>query len=329
MTPLFSIIVPVYNVAAELERAVNSVIGQTFKEWELILVDDGSTDGSSAICDMLAASDDRIKVVHKVNEGVVSARQRGFKESTGNWIQFLDGDDQLSLDCLEGVANVAAEAKVEMVQFGHQVVGLDGVVHDHYPRCTGIRSFDWVLQNSGKSPLEFLGMCIGDKCYRRDLVEKVFNEIGDVRISHSEDGLFAFAAFLRVNDMYLINRCYYRYILRQGSAVHKINLNIVKDKQLFMDRIELLARQSGRIKESQIRRIVEFHVYQACCSIFMMLYRNKANKNDVSTVLGALNRSGFLRLENREWNSYKRRLMKFLLKHQALCAIALRMRFFI
>lgn len=94
--PLISVIIPVYNAELTLERCVNSVLEQQFKDFELILIDDGSTDQSPHICDTLSASDDRVKVIHKPNGGVSSARNVGLKHAEGTWITFIDADDGIS-----------------------------------------------------------------------------------------------------------------------------------------------------------------------------------------------------------------------------------------
>ena len=90
MNPFFSVIIPVYNVEPELRRAVKSVQVQGFTDWEIVLIDDGSTDGSGELCDELAKADSRIRVLHQANAGVVAARQNGFLSSSGQWILFLD-----------------------------------------------------------------------------------------------------------------------------------------------------------------------------------------------------------------------------------------------
>ena len=98
---LVSIIVPVYNVEQYLREAIDSVCEQTYPDWELILVDDGSTDGSGKICDAYAKKDPRIRIYHTVNRGVSCARNLGIENACGNWITFLDSDDYLNKDCLE------------------------------------------------------------------------------------------------------------------------------------------------------------------------------------------------------------------------------------
>lgn len=93
MKPFYSIIIPVYNIVSYLRECLDSVLAQTFTDWEAICVDDGSTDGSSAILDEYAAKDSRFRVIHQPNIGVGSARNRGLDEVRGEWICFLDGDD--------------------------------------------------------------------------------------------------------------------------------------------------------------------------------------------------------------------------------------------
>lgn len=95
-----SIVVPVYNAEKYLELSIDSVLSQSYQAWELILVDDGSNDGSGAICEKYASEDPRIKVYHTVNQGVTAARSYGVEESAGEWICFLDADDTLANDAL-------------------------------------------------------------------------------------------------------------------------------------------------------------------------------------------------------------------------------------
>ena len=101
MTPYFSIIIPVYNVAPYLRECLDSVLAQTFTDWEAICVDDGSTDGSGVILDEYAAKDKRFRVIHQPNAGVSAARNMALDVAKGEWFLFLDGDDILREDSLE------------------------------------------------------------------------------------------------------------------------------------------------------------------------------------------------------------------------------------
>ena len=93
--PLISIVIPVYNVEQYLGECVDSVIAQTYREWEIILIDDGSTDSSGSICDGYAKKDDRVRVVHQTNGGVSSARNAGIEAANGEYLMFVDSDDTI------------------------------------------------------------------------------------------------------------------------------------------------------------------------------------------------------------------------------------------
>ena len=96
-----SVIIPIYNASSTLEKCLNSIINQTYKNLEIILVDDGSTDSSGKICDKFAKNDDRIKVIHKKNEGLGKTRNVGILESTGDYLFFVDSDDFIDLNTIE------------------------------------------------------------------------------------------------------------------------------------------------------------------------------------------------------------------------------------
>lgn len=117
--PLVSVIVPAYNAEKYLPAAIESVLRQTYSGWELILVDDGSTDSTPAICDKAVADDPRVRVVHKPNGGFSSARNAGVSVSTGKYLAFLDSDDMLAPTFMEIMVNVAVQEKVEIVASDH------------------------------------------------------------------------------------------------------------------------------------------------------------------------------------------------------------------
>lgn len=114
---LVSIIIPVYNVEKYLERCLDSIINQTYKNLEIIVVDDGSLDKSSDICDKYANIDNRIKVIHKKNGGLASARNAGMKVATGEFILFVDSDDWIILKAVEELLDIAIYNNVDFVRF--------------------------------------------------------------------------------------------------------------------------------------------------------------------------------------------------------------------
>lgn len=113
--PVISVVVPVYNQEKYLEKCINSLIGQTYAELEIILVDDGSTDKSGAICDAYAKKDTRIRVIHKENGGLSDARNRGIDIATGEYIAFVDSDDYVAFHMYEKMYQELVEKQVDMV----------------------------------------------------------------------------------------------------------------------------------------------------------------------------------------------------------------------
>ena len=114
MNDLISVIVPVYNVERYLEKCIASICGQTFRDMEIILVDDGSTDHSGAICDEWAGKDSRIRVIHKENGGLSDARNAGIEIAAGQWLMFIDSDDTITADTAEQLYLAAAEHSCEI-----------------------------------------------------------------------------------------------------------------------------------------------------------------------------------------------------------------------
>lgn len=119
--PLISVIMPVYNSAEFLHLAVDSVKNQTMEDWELLLIDDGSSDESGKLCDAYAEEDPRIRVFHQENSGITKTRNRGIKESRGKYITFIDNDDEYLPDILERTCSLAEQYEADIVKFGYHV----------------------------------------------------------------------------------------------------------------------------------------------------------------------------------------------------------------
>ena len=126
MKPIVTVVLPVYNVERYLHRCVASVVGQTWKELEILLVDDGSTGGCRAKCDAWAGKDPRIRVIHKRNEGLGMARNTGIENAAGEYICFFDSDDYIAPDTIETALETARQQEAEVVVFGFTSVKCDG-----------------------------------------------------------------------------------------------------------------------------------------------------------------------------------------------------------
>ena len=191
-----SVIVPVYNAEEYLEACVSSILAQTYKDFELILVDDGSTDGSGAICDEYAQKDSRVRVFHKANGGVSSARNLGLQEALGAFIMFADSDDIVDSTWVEKLKTALTSNESDLAVCGYVVRKvLSGaetkLVYDrgncYIKEKAQILEF-WTafLENRNHMVLS-----LWNKIFRKDIIDT--NNIRfDESLSHSEDALFIF-----------------------------------------------------------------------------------------------------------------------------------------
>ena len=215
---MVSVIVPVYNAEAALERNVNSILNQEYRDLELILVDDGSKDGSPAICDAFAAADPRVHVIHKPNGGVSAARNDGLKVATGTYIQFLDADDWIPEDSTKLLVRTAEEKDADLV-----VGEFYRVVGENISRKGSIES-DRVLNRREYaefmklSPADYYYGVIWNKLYRRSIIEEYDIQM-DPDVSFCEDFIFNLEYVLHCDRIAPLLAPVYYYVKTEGSLV--------------------------------------------------------------------------------------------------------------
>ncbi|SET25484.1 Glycosyltransferase involved in cell wall bisynthesis [Pseudobutyrivibrio sp. C4] len=226
--PLLSIIIPVYNTASTLRRCFESVCKQTYKNLEIILIDDGSTDGADKIVDQYAKKDVRIKTVHQQNAGESVARNIGLRQVTGEYFTFVDCDDWLELDMYEKMMLVAVQDDVDIVA------------------CSWYKDYDEnseEITNKGKVTTEIFNReqllmyiyqrdqyrgftYMWNKIYRRSLMYDEKGEIIDFPENLAIGGDVVYLARMALNacSAKYINRAYYHYYQRMDSGCHSNNL---------------------------------------------------------------------------------------------------------
>ncbi len=297
MTPFLSIIVPVYNCAQYLEECVESILAQKFADFECILVDDGSKDESGAMCDSYQQKDNRIRVIHKQNGGLVSARKAGIEEARGTFIGYVDADDfiypEMYADMCEKAQNGDADVVIcDIITYVNGEVikpaksylwnGLyekEQLIREIYPRMLYAGDyFEFGLHPS---------LC--DKIIRKDILYSHQMKV-DEQIKIGEDAVCSYFCLLDAEKVWVLQDAYYYYRMNENSMTHKKDVTRVEktllELEFFWKRIkefhaEVLKEQfcyytaymltniiydNLRLKEYKTRKTEIYQEYEAMCN---------------------------------------------------------------
>ncbi len=214
----FSVVVPIYNVERYLEKSIDCLISGSFNNLEILLVNDGSTDRSGEICDRYAKQDSRIKVFHQQNQGPSGARNTAIKNATGDYLVFLDSDDNFAGDCLVEISNILVEHPVEVVVNYVKAIFYDtGKVFYH--RDSNLDKNEINGKTGDSVVAEFrkknVSPCVYRYVVKRDLI--VENDIMFAPGLLNEDPLWTATMLCHANSFYLNENDYYVYNLRDNS----------------------------------------------------------------------------------------------------------------
>lgn len=262
--PLISIIVPVYNVEGTLNRCIDSILNQTFSDWELFLIDDGCTDKSGKICDEYASKDGRIKVFHKENGGVSSARNVGLDNAKGEWITFCDSDDFVYSDWLKNYVDNISE-------------GIDLICQAFECDKTLVYKF----KNKRRFGLTYRG-CVQDaillldkdfivgylwvKLFKRSIIES--NKLRfDVRFNFWEDQEFCFRYFSCIKNIVCTEKVGYYYYSPDWDMKYTDKNNMFYIYQSFYKSAMII--YDGKINDLIIRFLNDY------ISVLFSLYKNR------------------------------------------------------
>ena len=237
-----SIVVPVYNNEKHISRCIESILNQTHKNIELICVDDGSTDGSGKLLDNYAKNDNRIKVIHKENGGVSSARNIGIKEATAAIIAFVDSDDYIQLDMYEKMISIMEKEDLECVCCSYKNIYPDKTVNKRSRFGNQILHGNQIREEIVKGVIGFFptdNNCLTSVCNRlfvKDILEK--NSIWfDEKRNYGEDWLFCIEYYRAIDTIGFIDDCMYFYTHQEDSLSSKARTDYfeyaVKNHLLF------------------------------------------------------------------------------------------------
>lgn len=222
-----SVIVPVYNTEKYLRQCIDSILGQTFKDIEVICIDDGSTDRSPQILDDYADNDCRVKVIHKANGGLVSARKTGLKEATGEYIGYVDSDDWIEANMYEELLGTLVNKQVDIAMCGRFEDNED-ISRRVYHGLPAGRYYKWELKKTIYPGMIvngaffewgiFPGVC--DKLFRREALEP-FQMAVDERLTMGEDAACTYPALLHAESIAVLDKCLYHYRQTPMSMVRQ------------------------------------------------------------------------------------------------------------
>ena len=215
MDELVSIIVPVYNTGEYLAPCVESLIAQTYQNLEIILVDDGSTDGSGAICDDFACRDERIKVIHQKNSGVSAARNAGLKAALGDYLTFVDSDDLLVPSALETAMRYLRENDADVVTYGWKKLCSNASENEEVSAPFEVRTdIPAVIREILEHYSAYGGGYPWNKLWRRNTGICEFAP----ELYYFEDLEWVIRMLLRIHKSVVCQECLYRYRIHAGSV---------------------------------------------------------------------------------------------------------------
>ena len=268
---LVSIIVPVYNVADYLPKCLDSIFVQTFNEWECILVDDGSKDGSGSICDGFSSRDSRFVSLHQENKGVSAARNNGLRNASGEWILFVDSDDYLEKDYLQNYVD-SINDKIDIVYggyrpFGAVRTGMKGVQ---------FRNMKYSLETINDAIPSLLSYCTPwGKMYRYKIIIEHSLRFEE-RLCVSEDRLFLYRYLKYIRGATFINYSGYNYRVLESSLMNRTH-----SLDILYLRMRLIWNAALELKEKWNLPFFKFvPFYEMHCGYVTELFRLVPSSND-------------------------------------------------
>lgn len=266
--PTISVIMPVYNVGRTVSRMLDSIIAQTFSDWEFICIDDGSNDISGNILDKYLSLDNRFRVVHTCNRGVSSARNRGLELAKGEWVTFVDSDDWLEDTAFEEYLKAVEKYNSEIVRAGY-IRHYDGgetktIQFERDVVYTDVSSFFCSLESN-----EHYSWLWTMMVHRECIGNIRFNE----KINYLEDHIFSYQCYFNCKRMAVIAKPIYNYCVHDSGSLSTCKDPYVLSEASRQEYILKSRMVAGKNKEMQ--RIIEDCYQYHLHSIVYLLYNNK------------------------------------------------------
>ena len=297
-----SIIIPVYNVEKYIRQCLDSVMNQTFKDIEVILVDDGSPDNSPAICDEYAQKDSRFKVIHKENGGVSDARNHGIEAATGEWMYLVDSDDWLEEDTIEKLYKIARKQEVDCVL-------TDCVERYSSGRNVRLRMFSQRFRSDDPKVIADVQKAVlchkyspyyqqgadneypapWSKFFKTSIIKENNIRFDPYVMGYYDDGLFTMRLFEHVKSIYYCGRHSYNYRIVEESIMHGFRAKSWSCNIRNCEKMDEFIKETGKdedFKQAEYCRRVSF--FAALLSAYFF---NPNNPDDLKSIRKAVRKS--------------------------------------
>lgn len=275
MNDLISIIVPVCNVEKYLKKCVDSILNQTYRNIEVILIDDGSPDNCGKICDEYAQQDSRVKVMHIKNGGVSNARNIGIEMSVGQYIGFVDSDDVISEEMYEKLLQVALENNADIVQCNYCYLFEDDHT-ENMERKINNKKIDSVDEVKRAFINGLIYPSVATKLFKKEIVRNIrFN----TALKVAEDRLFVFECCCKSSKVVLIDDVLYYYFQRENSAIHIFDIKQFED-DTYVSKIFI----ENHLMDADIVKCLENRCVNQCVRCVSSILRTKKYENKLSDV---------------------------------------------
>lgn len=259
-----SVIVPIYNVEQYLRKCIDSIINQTYKNLEIILVDDGSTDASGEICNKYEQQDERIRVIHKKNGGAADARNKGLEVMTGKFVSFVDSDDWIEYNFYENMIEQAIKYNADIVVSNYNYVSDNGDIICRYEKN------DKVRYNTEEAMNEmihdgFIQAVIWNKLYLKSCIKDIRFKVGKI----CEDEFFTYKIIANAKEVVYNSKPLYFYRKREGSVMDKYKLNRLDGVDAIYERLQFIKN-----KFPSLYKYEKLTLCNTCIYNYQMILKN-------------------------------------------------------
>lgn len=311
-----SVIIPVYNVENFLKQCLDSVANQTLQDFQVIVVDDGSTDGSGKICDDYAALDSRFIVIHKINGGLASARLAGAEKATGDYIINVDGDDYLEKDMLKSLYDAAITNDCDVAVCTFNRILPDGSIQKAGYKLSGVYDRQRIKKELVPfivpgTDAEIFSPNVWTKLIRRELYLKNLTYY-DKNLSMSEDVVITVANLINAQSLVYVDKPLYNYRITEGQMTAKYRAEYYDSEKTAEEKVIGAAAAAGYDVSQQIkRRYVNFAFWQ-----IKTAFLNLKDKAEIKRVIKKWSDNKIYSGADKSCWSVKEKIKYFLLKNK-------------